>query len=43
MEPQENWVGTPIEDAYVMLNLDLGRYVSLNCAATDATSTPVPS
>jgi hypothetical protein len=33
---KENWVGTAIEDAYVMVNLDLGHYVSLNCTATDA-------
>lgn len=31
----ENWVGATIEDAFVMLNLDQGHYVSLNSTATD--------
>jgi hypothetical protein len=32
---KKNWVGTAIEDAYFMVNLDLGHYVRLNCTATD--------
>lgn len=31
----DNWVGSQIEDAYVMLNFDGGEYVSLNRTATD--------
>jgi hypothetical protein len=32
---KENWVGSQIEDSFVMLNFDGGEYVSLNCSATD--------
>jgi hypothetical protein len=32
---KENWVGAAIEDAFVMINLDQGHYVSLNPTATD--------
>jgi hypothetical protein len=31
----ENWVGTAVEDDFVMINLDHGQYVSLNPTATD--------
>ena len=39
----ENWVGTSIEDAFVMISLESGRYVSLTATATgvwDAIETP---
>jgi Coenzyme PQQ synthesis protein D (PqqD) len=29
----ENWVGTLIEDSLVMVNIDTGKYVSLNSSA----------
>jgi hypothetical protein len=29
----ENWVGTQIEDNFVMVNIDTGKYVSLNSSA----------
>jgi Coenzyme PQQ synthesis protein D (PqqD) len=32
---QDNWVGSQIEDAFVMLNFEGGEYVSLNSTATD--------
>jgi hypothetical protein len=31
----ERWVGTMVEDAFVMISLDHGQYVSLNATATD--------
>ena len=31
----ENWVGTSVEDAFVMISLEHGQYVSLNPTATD--------
>jgi hypothetical protein len=31
----DNWVGSQIEDMFVMLNIDNGDYVSLNATATD--------
>lgn len=32
---KENWVGSQIEDAFVMLDFNGGEYVSLNATATD--------
>jgi hypothetical protein len=32
---KENWVGSQIEDSFVMLNYEDGEYVSLNSTATD--------
>ncbi len=32
---KDNWVGSQIEDAFVMLNIDGGEYVTLNATATD--------
>lgn len=29
----ENWVGSEIEDSFVMVNVDTGSYVALNCTA----------
>ncbi|MEK6541229.1 MAG: PqqD family protein [Pseudomonadota bacterium] len=29
----ENWVGSQIEDNFVMVNIDTGKYVSLNSSA----------
>ena len=29
----DNWVGSQIEDNFVMVNLDTGKYVSLNASA----------
>lgn len=29
----DNWVGSQIEDNFVMVNLDTGKYVSLNSSA----------
>lgn len=31
----DHWVGSQIEDAYVMLDIDGGKYVSLNTTATE--------
>jgi hypothetical protein len=31
----DNWVGSQIEDAFVMLDIESGNYVSLNATATD--------
>jgi Coenzyme PQQ synthesis protein D (PqqD) len=30
----ENWVGSQIEDNFVMVNIDTGKYVSLNATAS---------
>jgi len=30
----ESWVGTEVEDSIVMLNLETGKYVSLNSTAS---------
>ncbi len=32
---KDNWVGSQIEDAFVMLNFEGGEYVSLNSTATE--------
>jgi len=32
---KDNWVGTQIEDSFVMLNFEGGEYVSLNSSASD--------
>lgn len=32
---KDNWVGSQIEDAFVMLNIEGGEYVTLNATATD--------
>jgi hypothetical protein len=32
---KDNWVGSQIEDAFVMLDFNGGEYVSLNATATD--------
>lgn len=32
---KNNWVGSQIEDSFVMLNFENGQYVSLNATATD--------
>lgn len=31
---RDNWVGTQVEDQFVMVNVDGGEYVSLNATAT---------
>ncbi|MEY2927543.1 MAG: hypothetical protein RL367_2020, partial [Pseudomonadota bacterium] len=31
----ESWVGSQIDDSFVMLNIEVGDYVSLNATATD--------
>ena len=31
----DQWVGAQIEDAYVMLDIEAGEYVSFNASATD--------
>jgi Coenzyme PQQ synthesis protein D (PqqD) len=31
---RDNWVGTQVEDQFVMVNIDGGEYVSLNATAT---------
>ncbi len=31
---RDNWVGTQVEDQLVMINIDVGDYVSLNGTAT---------
>ena len=33
-ERDENWVGSEIEDSFVMVNIDTGKYVSLNPTAS---------
>lgn len=30
----DNWVGSEIEDSFVMVNIDTGKYVSLNSTAS---------
>lgn len=30
----DNWVGSEIEDSFVMVNIDTGKYVSLNPTAS---------
>jgi hypothetical protein len=30
----ENWVGSEIEDSFVMVNIDSGKYVALNVTAS---------
>ena len=30
----DDWVGSEIEDSYVMVNIDSGRYIALNATAT---------
>lgn len=40
----DDWVGSEIEDAFVMVNIDNGKYVALNLTATavwEAMATPV--
>lgn len=40
----DDWVGSEIEDAFVMVNIDSGKYVALNLTATtvwEAMETPV--
>jgi hypothetical protein len=40
----DDWVGSEIEDAFVMVNIDSGKYVALNPTATtvwEAMETPV--
>lgn len=34
-ERKDNWVGSQIEDSFVMLNFEGGEYVSLNSTATE--------
>lgn len=34
----DHWVGSQIEDAYVMLDIDGGKYVSLNTTAAEVWS-----
>lgn len=31
----ENWVGSEIEDQFVMVNIDTGTYVALNASASE--------
>lgn len=33
---RDDWVGAQIEDSFVMINVESGRYVSLNESAADA-------
>lgn len=43
---RDNWVGTQVEDQFVMVNIDGGEYVSLNATATaiwNALEQPVSS
>lgn len=40
----DDWVGSEIEDAFVMVNIDSGKYVALNLTATtvwEAMESPV--
>lgn len=40
----EDWVGSEIEDSFVMVNIDSGKYVALNRTATavwEALASPV--
>jgi molybdopterin biosynthesis enzyme len=40
----DDWVGSEIEDAFVMVNIDSGKYVALNLTATtvwDVIAAPV--
>jgi len=30
----DNWVGSTVEDSFVMVNIDTGKYVSLNATAS---------
>ena len=30
----ENWVGSAVEDSFVMVNINTGKYVSLNATAS---------
>ena len=30
----DNWVGSEVEDSFVMVNIDSGKYVSLNATAS---------
>lgn len=30
----ENWVGSEVEDSFVMVNIDSGKYVALNLTAS---------
>jgi hypothetical protein len=30
----DNWVGSQIEDSFVMVNIETGKYVSLNASAS---------
>lgn len=42
----DNWVGSQIEDSFVMVNIDSGKYVALNASASaiwDALETPATS
>lgn len=32
---QEDWVGSQVEDSFVMINLEHGTYVSLNATAAE--------
>lgn len=39
----DDWVGSEIEDSFVMVNIDTGKYVALNATATavwEALETP---
>lgn len=39
----DDWVGSPIEDNYVMVNIETGSYIALNASAQviwDALETP---
>lgn len=33
---QEDWIGSQVEDSYVMINLDHGAYIALNQTAAEA-------
>lgn len=33
---REDWVGSQVDDQYVMIHLDSGRYMALNQTATEA-------
>jgi len=32
---RDNWVGSQVEDSFVMLNIEGGEYIALNVTATD--------
>ncbi len=33
---QQDWIGSEVDDQYVMIHLDSGRYMALNATATEA-------